>query len=158
MLILRRALWWVAMTAALPACGPAPQPQSVAAPAPAAAVAGGPQPVASVLELMDQFIDPAADTLWASVATTIDRKGTTEHRPRSDADWLALRRTALVLVEATNLLAQPRRVVAHPGHVLADATAPGMLNAAQIQQALDTQHATLATLARGLQDAALEAL
>ena len=52
----------------------------------------------------------------------------------------------------------PGRVVAHPGKVLADASAPGMLSAAQIQAALDTQHATLATLARGLQDAALEAL
>jgi hypothetical protein len=107
---------------------------------------------------MDQVIDPAADTLWASVATTTDRNGTTEHRPRTDGDWLALRRTAVVLVEATNLLAQPGRVVAPPGHVLADANAPGMLAAAQIQSALDSQHATLATLARGLQDAARGAL
>jgi hypothetical protein len=107
---------------------------------------------------MDQVIDPAADTLWASVATTTDRAGTVEHRPRTDADWLVLRRNALVLVEATNLLAQPGQVVAPPGHVLADATAPGMLTAAQIQSALDSQQATLATLARGLQDAARGAL
>jgi hypothetical protein len=159
-----RALHWAlflaAFTAVLPACAPAPAPPAAppAAPAGAAVAPGGPQRVASVLELMDQVIDPAADTLWASVATTTDRKGTVEHRPRSDADWLSLRRTALVLVESTNLLAQPDRVVAHPGHVLADASAPGMLTAEQIQHALDTQHATLATLARGLQDAAREAL
>jgi hypothetical protein len=157
---LRQALVLTAFTAVLAACGPVPEGPVAASPAlpTFAPAAPGPRMVASVLELMDQVIDPAADTLWASVATTTDRKGTVEHRPRSDADWLALRRTALVLVEATNLLAQPGRVVAHPGHVLADASAPGMLSAAQIQQALDSQHATLATLARGLQDAALESL
>lgn len=119
---------------------------------------GGPRQVASVLELMDQFIDPAADVLWESVATISDRHGTVEHRPRTEADWLALRRSALVLVEATNLLAQPGRKLAQPGHVLADATASGMLTAAQIETALREQHGSLAVLARGLQDAGLEAL
>jgi hypothetical protein len=118
----------------------------------------GPRQVASILELMDQVIDPAADTLWGSVAVVSDRRGTVEHRPRGDADWLQLRRAALVLIEATRLLAEPGRVVAQPGHVLADATAPGMLTAMQIEQALREQHATLTVLARGLQDAGLEAL
>jgi len=52
-----------------------------------------------------------ADVLWESVSTTIDRAGQTDHMPRTDEDWKTVRRSAVSLVEATNLLViGPRRV------------------------------------------------
>ena len=60
---------------------------------------------------MDSVIDPSADVLWESVSTTIDRAGQTDHMPRTDEDWKTVRRSAVSLVEATNLLViGPRRV------------------------------------------------
>jgi hypothetical protein len=54
---------------------------------------------------------------WAVPAsadcTTTTRDGSVEKQPRSDEDWQALRRHAVVLLEATNLLVIPgRRVLA----------------------------------------------
>ena len=72
---------------------------------------------------MDSMVDPSADFLWESVATIVTRKGTEERRPRTDDEWKAVRRAAITLMEATNLLimrracrCQARREVGEPGH------------------------------------------
>ncbi|MBM3778053.1 MAG: hypothetical protein FJW23_07410 [Acidimicrobiia bacterium] len=69
---------------------------------------------------MQSFIDPAADAIWASVATVITEEGTTHVRPDSDDEWKALRREALLLVEATNLLLMDGREVGRAGPGPAD--------------------------------------
>jgi hypothetical protein len=91
--------------------------QSVVAPAPvlAAKLPVGLTPEASVLDLMLEVIDPNADELWESVATISTRTGVEERHPRTDAEWKAVRRKALLLVEAANLLVVEGRPVAHPG-------------------------------------------
>src|SRR5262245_29221509 len=43
---------------------------------------------ATIQDLMQSEVDPAADFLWASVSTTVSGKGTEEHQPRTDEEWL----------------------------------------------------------------------
>jgi hypothetical protein len=117
-----------------------------------------PRPVASIQEIMQSEIDPAADALWDSVATESSDRGVTEHRPRTDDEWLVVRRHAITLVEAANLLVMPGRRVARRGKTLEDSHVPGILDAAHIQQAIERDPASFLTHARALQDAGLQAL
>ena len=49
------------------------------------------------------------------VATIITAAGTEERAPRTEQDWITLRRRTIPLIEATNLLQMPGRRVAKPG-------------------------------------------
>ena len=77
---------------------------SAPAPAPAAKKQPPFRTTATIKDIMDSMVDPSADFLWESVATIVTRKGTEERRPRTDDDWKMVRRAAITLVEATNLL------------------------------------------------------
>ena len=66
---------------------------------------------------MRWMVDPAADGVWDAVVTvgTVDGIKTTQ--PETDDDWRALRRHAITLVEATNLLLiDGRRVAGSESH------------------------------------------
>ncbi len=120
--------------------------------------AAGPEvrPTGTIKEIMDSVIDPSADALWESVSTTIDRTGQTDHMPRTDDDWQAVRRSAVTLVEATNLLVIGPRKVAPSGH---KSEYPGIeLEPEQIQKTLDADRAAWVRYAHGLHDAAMVAL
>src|SRR3954469_18574177 len=67
---------------------------------------------ASLQELMRDEVDASADAIWDAVGATTTRDGIVEKQPRSDEDWQALRRHAVALLEATNLLVVPGRRVA----------------------------------------------
>ncbi|MSO24002.1 MAG: hypothetical protein EXQ58_12330 [Acidobacteria bacterium] len=69
----------------------------------------------TVRDLMDGIVDPSADVIWDAVSTTISAKGTEEHMPRTDEEWAEVRRSAIRLLEATNLLVIPGRHIAKPG-------------------------------------------
>src|SRR4026207_1823074 len=69
----------------------------------------------SIKDIMDSIVDPSADTLWGSGATTVDAQGMHERFPRTDEEWQEVRRQAIRLMEATNLLVMPGRIVAKPG-------------------------------------------
>ena len=62
------------------------------------------KPVASVKQLMEATIDPAADVLWESVGTVVTLKGVEEIAPKNDEEWATVRNSALTLAEAGNLL------------------------------------------------------
>src|SRR4051812_8144475 len=68
---------------------------------------------ASIRELMDSEIDPAADFIWGSVASISTRAGLEERQPRTDEEWLEVRRHAITLIEASNLLVMKGRRVSH---------------------------------------------
>jgi hypothetical protein len=74
-----------------------------AAPPPAPAAAEF-RPTATIREIMGNMIDPSADTLWESVATIVSQAGIEDRRPRTDDEWATVKRSAVTLVEATNLL------------------------------------------------------
>ena len=62
------------------------------------------RPTATIREIMGNMIDPSADVLWESVATIVSQTGIDDRRPRTDDEWAAVKRSAVTLVEATNLL------------------------------------------------------
>ncbi|HUK35154.1 MAG TPA: hypothetical protein VLV86_14650 [Vicinamibacterales bacterium] len=128
------------------------------APAGTAAVAPVPdyQLTGTIKDLMDSEVDPSADYLWESVATTVTRKGIDEKRPRTDEDWKEVRRRAITLIEAPNLLMMEGRRVARPGETSEN---PGIeLGPEDIQQIIDGDRATFIQRAHALQDAAKKAL
>lgn len=69
----------------------------------------------TVKDIMDAVVDPNADFLWNSVATIEDAKGVVEKAPKTDDDWKELRRHAVTLMEAADLLQIPGRSIARPG-------------------------------------------
>lgn len=79
---------------------------------------------------------------------------TTKKRPRTDGEWANLRRHAVLLAEAPNLLVVKDRPVALKGGKVADQGSPGVLTTAQIQQAIAADPARFAAAARRLQDTA----
>jgi hypothetical protein len=136
----------------LSGCGPE------ASPPPSAAAAAPLKVVASIQDIMATMVDPSADALWASVGSEVTAQGEKDLKPRTDAEWLAIRHEALVLVEAPNLLVTPGRRVAEAGNEVEDAEVPGILGAPDIQKAIDADRPAFARYARGLQEAGLSAL
>jgi hypothetical protein len=70
---------------------------------------------ATIKDLMLSMIDTAADDVWLSVSTVSTATGTVETAPKNDEDWNKIRRGAITLAEAANLLMIPGRKVARPG-------------------------------------------
>lgn len=88
------------------------------APQPAQAPAPEPQPyavTATIKDIMQSIVDPAADAVWLSVTTVQDAKGITDKAPTNDEEWAKVRHGAITLAEAANLLMMPGRRMARPG-------------------------------------------
>ena len=126
------------------------------APAPTTTSAAEFRTTATIKDIMDSVVDPSADYIWDSVSTIVTRKGTEERRPRTDMEWKEVRRRAIALVEATNLLIMDGRKVARPGEKSEN---PGIeLGPEEIQGLIDADHASLVKFAHGLHDAGMKAL
>jgi hypothetical protein len=61
-------------------------------------------PVATVLEIMDGIVSPAAGVVYGSVSTVVTREGTQETRPKDDREWKRVAGNAASLIEAAQLL------------------------------------------------------
>ena len=109
---------------------------------------------ATIRELMDSTVDPAADALWDSVAVTSTLKGVEETRPKTDADWAAVRRHAVTLMESMNLVVMRGRHAAPPG----TKAALGELSPAEIDQHIDANRGALIGFAKALRATAQGAL
>jgi hypothetical protein len=72
---------------------------------------------------MNSVIDPSIDEVWNSVGSVVDKGGLNDRAPITDEDWAAVRRHALIVSEAANLLLMQNRPVAPPG---APSLAPGV--------------------------------
>ena len=132
--------------AATCACGSREEPT----PAPAF------RPTATVKDIMLSVIDPQADVLWNAVATIISAAGIEERAPQSDEEWVNLRRSAIQVVEATNLLRVPGRLVARPGEKSENPRIE--LEPESIQKLIADDPATWASLVDRLHDAAMPVL
>jgi hypothetical protein len=132
--------------AVAPAASPAVLPAAQPAAAPPFVI------TASIQELMDAVIDPAADGLWDAVGITVTSKGTEMRQPRSDEQWQEARRRAIALVEGTNLLIMDGRKLVAPGSKVLDQNTQGVVSAAEGQELLDSQHQTFVQFARALHD------
>jgi hypothetical protein len=110
---------------------------------------------ATIKDLMDSLVDPSADYIWDAVATTVTVKGKEEKYPRTDEEWKEVRRRAIHLMEAANLLLIPGRRVAKPG----EKGDPRVeLPPEQIEALINQDRANFNKLANGLYDSVLPAL
>jgi hypothetical protein len=110
----------------------------------------------TIKDIMDSVVDPSADFLWESVATIVTKKGTEERRPRTDEDWKQVRRRAIALIEATNLLIMDGRLVAKAGEKSEN---PGIeLGPEEIKQVIDSDRASFIKFTHALHDAGVKAL
>ncbi len=114
------------------------------------------RPTATVKDIMLSIIDPEADVLWNAVATIISATGTEEREPKTDEEWAAVRRSAIQLVEATNLLRVPGRHVARPGEKSENPRIE--LQPETIQKLITEDPATWTRMVNALHDAAVPAL
>ena len=114
------------------------------------------RPVASIREVMNSVIDPSVDQVWDSVKTVIDDGRMTDHAPATDEQWAEVRRHALIVSEAANLLLMPGRPVAPPG---AASMAPGVeLPPEEIRKLIDGNQDAWNSYAQALQDSLTPAL
>jgi len=113
------------------------------------------RPTTTIKDLMNGLVDPAADTIWNSVATTITTKGKIEKVPHSDEEWATVRGSAIQLLEASNLLQIPGRHVAKPGQ----RNEQGIeLQPEQIETLINQDRQAWIALAHSLHDAATQAV
>ena len=126
--------------------------------APKAAEANSLELQASIQELMQAMVDPAADSVWESVGATITPKGVEERQPRSDEEWQQARNGAIALIESTNLLAMKGRRMVPIGGKMLDEGSDGVLTADEAQKRLDAQHAMFAQFAIALRESAKKML
>lgn len=109
---------------------------------------------ASIREIMDAEVDPAADAIWESVVFTVTASGAEDKQPRTADEWKAVRRSAVTLVEAANLLMMDGRRMAP----IDAAPVPGEPNRAFIQKRLETNHASFVGFAQAFQAVSLKVL
>jgi cytochrome c556 len=135
---------------ALLAGGCASQPATPATEAPPYAA------TATIKEIMQHIVDPAADDVWQAVMTVDSAQGTVETVPRSDEDWTKARSGAVTLMEAANLLLMPGRHVAKSGE---KSDAPGVeLEPAEMEANILKDLPEFHKAALGLHNAATQAL
>ena len=119
-------------------------------PAPSAAPRPEFQPTATVEDIMLAIVDPAADAMWDAIVTTATDAGVEEVRPETDEDWVPLERSAIMLVEAGNLLLMDGRRIASQGSV---SELPGIdLEPDEIAVRVAENHDAWARVARELHD------
>jgi len=110
----------------------------------------------TIKDIMDSMVDPSADYIFDAVAQIADEHGITEKQPHTDEEWKDVRRRAVQLFEAPNLLVMPGRRAALPHERSQNPRIE--LQPEEIQTLIDADHATFVSRARNLQDAAQSAL
>jgi len=69
------------------------------------------KPVATVRQIMQGIVGPAAKVVFESVSTTVSLEGVQEKAPQSDAEWEAVGNSAAALVESANLMTVGNRAI-----------------------------------------------
>jgi len=114
------------------------------------------KPIASLQEIMTSIIDPNADEVWNSVSTIVTASGIEERSPHTDEEWQAVRRHAVTLAEAANLLIIEGRPVAAPGS--STSSVPAEASAEEIQANIAAHRLEFASRAHALQAATQQAI
>ena len=145
--VMRRFQWFVVMSVIaflIAACSRSRQTDQVL------------RPTATIKDIMDSLVDPSADALWESVATIVTASGTDERAPKTDEEWANVRRHAVRLVEATNLLLMDGRHVASASDKSQNPNIE--LEPGQIETLIAQDRQAWIKFAHGLHDAAVPAL
>jgi hypothetical protein len=113
-------------------------------------------PSATIKDIMMSIVDPAADVVWLSVTTVQSSAGTVDTAPKNDEDWANVRKGAVTLTEAANLLMMPGRHVAR-AHEKSET--PGVeLEPSQMEELINKDRPAWEMRARHLHDAGVAAL
>ena len=121
-----------------------------------AATAAAYQPVTPIKDLMENVIDTSADDIWNSTQMTVSKGGTELKEPRTDEDWAVVRRGAVTLVEAANLLMIPGR---HMARANVKSETPGVeLEPEEMERLVNADRAAWNARAHALQQKALDVL
>ena len=147
---MRRLVWWLVGTAfVLSGCKGQEAPKNATAPAPEFRVD------ATIKDIMDSMVDPSADYIWDAVASPVTAKGVEEKFPRTDEEWKEVRRRAVQVMEASNLLLIPGRRVARPG----EKSDPRIeLPPERIEALINEDRAAFTKMAHDLYDSVIPAL
>ena len=113
--------------------------------------------VGTVKEIMEGIVDPNADVLWESVATTISAAGVQEKAPTTDEEWAAVQHSALMLAEAVNLLKMRGREIARPGDANKSGPDAPELTPPEIREKVNRDWSLWITHANRLQETAIKA-
>jgi hypothetical protein len=114
------------------------------------------QVYSSIKELMESIIDPSADALWGAGGTVVDKDGFHELAPKTQEQWLDVRRAAVRIIEGGNLLMMPGREAAPIG---TKSDTPGVeLEPAQITALIKKNRKSFDGFAKALQLVGSEAL
>jgi hypothetical protein len=114
------------------------------------------QVYSTIKDVMESMIDPSADTLWGAAGTIIDKQGTQDLSPKTQEQWLEVRRAAVRIIEGANLLMMPGREAAPAG---TKSDAPGVeLEPAEITVLIKKKRKSFDAFAKALQALGLEAL
>ena len=80
---------------------------------------GGPQAeyrtTSTLAEVMDGMVMPNADYVWKAVSTVSSAKGIVENAPHTADEWETMREHAVTLMEASDLIQIPGRLVDKAG-------------------------------------------
>lgn len=110
----------------------------------------------TIKDLMDSIVDPSADVVWGAVGTVVDQDGAHETFPKTQEEWLNVRRAAVRIVEGANLLMMPGREAAPPG---SKSEAPGVeLEPPEITVLIRKKRTSFDAFARALQAVGAEAV
>jgi hypothetical protein len=111
---------------------------------------------ATIRDIMGSIVDPSADFLFDSLYQIVDEKGVRDIEPRTHEEWEMVRRHALLLFEAPNLMTMEGRRVTNPEE---DAEHPEVeLRPVDIQKMIDDDPPSFKRRAKRLQNAAAAAL
>ena len=80
---------------------------------------------------MQAEVDASADNIWDAVETTTTPSGDETKQPHTPEEWLEVRRNAIVLIEAANLLTVDKRKLSSSPFA---AEAAGALDSAEIEK------------------------
>jgi hypothetical protein len=161
---MRTFLWFIpatfvvcAVTLVAQTAKPAAQPAKPATARPAAAAPQSTyRPVATVKDVMDYIVIPSSEFVFNAVSSTQGPNGAENKEPKTDADWAQVRRHAVLLIEAGNLLTVPGR---HVAGAKDKSNNPGSeLEPAQMDALVAKNRALFAKKAQGFVDAAMIAL
>jgi len=112
--------------------------------------------LSTIRDLMDSIIDPSADVVWGAVGTVVDQDGVHDTIPKTQEEWLNVRRGAIRLIEGSNLLMMPGREAAPPG---SKSEAPGVeLEPPEITALMKKNRRGFDAFARALQAVGAEAV
>jgi len=111
------------------------------------------KPTSTIREIMQSMVAPQADALWNAVSISITDKGLEEKAPETDEEWAAIRRQAVTLTEATNLILMSGRRVAKPGERAEDPAV--QLSPEQIEALITEDKESWTNFSHGLHDAVM---